>query len=146
MPWLIKPLTTKSYLLFAAAALLSACSTNAIRPQDAKATPPERVYSPLTRASLKEPNVTIVRDSGFYGSGLNIHLSLNGQKLATMDAGEKLELRLQPDTYVFGVLPSITLGSVLERSIETKIESEKKYFFRIMIEDMVGTSIQRYFP
>lgn len=130
----------------ATSALISGCATDAISPLQATEVPKERRYSTPPSASVTPAKAVIVRDTGLFGSGVNVHFSVNGQRAATFSTGERLALTLDPGTYIFGVLQSITFGSMQEKNIETRLEPGTTYYYRIMLEDQTGTSIQRYFP
>lgn len=126
--------------------LVSGCATDAISPLQARDVPKERHYRAPPVTSTNPARAVIVRDTGLYGSGLNVHFSVNGQRTATFSTGERLALTLDPGTYIFGVLQSVTLGSTQEKNIETRLEPGITYYYRIMLEEQTGTSIQRYFP
>ncbi|HRP25452.1 MAG TPA: hypothetical protein PK205_16495 [Promineifilum sp.] len=130
----------------ATSVLVSGCATEAISPLQARDVPKERHHSTPTVTSKNPARAVVVRDTGLYGSGLNVHFSINGERTATFSTGERLAVTLDPGIYIFGVLQSVTLGSVQEKNIETRLEPGATYYYRIMIEDQTGTSIQRYFP
>ena len=86
--------------------------------------------------------VIIVRDTGMLGAASPAKLSIDGEAVAKFWSGERLELFLPPDTYVFALEPSPRLlGSVAEH--EVVIKAGKPTAFRIAL-DLKGTfSLQR---
>ena len=131
--------------LFSMTALVG-CSTQPMAPEAAHAVPPERVYKHIVATDPKPVPVSIVRDSGMMGSAVYQHLSINGERLASIDVGERLDIRLDPGTYVFGVIPTDGFGTHTEQATEATLERGKQYFFRVMIDQSMVSRIQRYFP
>lgn len=87
--------------------------------------------------------VLVMRDYQFKGSGLTTTLTLNGQDVAQIQAGEKVEFSLSPGEHLLGlrfygndpVLGVLTLGIVRpKRFIEsaTTFQPGKVYRFRIV--------------
>lgn len=133
-------------LLLLLVGLLGGCATEAISPLTAKNIPQDRLFNIPSHSTPSPATATIVRDKGLYGSAQYVHFLLDGKKVAEFDVGERLDLRLDAGEYIFGVVPSITFDSATEKNIETRLESGKKYFYRILIDDSSGVLIQRYVP
>lgn len=85
--------------------------------------------------------IVVVRDVGFYGSGVNNHLFLNGEKIASLAPGEQMRLYVNSGTHTLGVKPTDITGSSAMRSIETNLEPRAVKYFRISSDINSGTSL-----
>jgi len=110
--------------------------------EEAQQTPQERIYF---RDADGVPTATavFVRDSGAYAALLNLHLSINGAKAASIAPSEKVTVRLPAGEYVFGVYPTNIYGSDIQHTTDQKLDAGRTYFFRLSLEDRVGAKIQR---
>lgn len=115
-----------------AAALVAACATAPTPIAEAASAPPERVF----REQASGENLAraiFVRDSGFLGAGLSQRLFINGQVAAKLNAGEKVEIFLQPGDYVFGVRKEADVFSQYnDNSIDQNLVGGRTYHYRIL--------------
>lgn len=122
---------------------LFGCATAATPLHLAKATPPSRVfYSPSP--SDNQATVVFVRDTGFAGSAVFNHLSIDGQKAASIDVGETVTFSLPAGEYVFGVVPTDPFGSHATFFLDQKLMGGKEYLYRILTDGAtLSTRIHR---
>ncbi|WP_139305576.1 hypothetical protein [Magnetospirillum fulvum] len=120
--------------LFATLAIvLSACGTSPVKLSSATATPPERVLSHATPEQGFSP-VIIVRDSGFFGSGVYQSIHVDGVLSVKLATGEMAKLYLAPGDHVLGVIPSPNLfGSHTIYEIGIRIEPNRTHYLRVSI-------------
>lgn len=77
-------------LLFFAVSLLglAGCSSTVTPPSQAKWAPSERVFK-FQDSTLDKPSLTVIRDTGFGGSGCFASVYIDGEVVAKLDPGEK---------------------------------------------------------
>lgn len=136
-------------LLLAVGAILgiAGCTTTPVSELTAKHVPLEKIFFESAPATPENAVATFVRDSGAFGAAVDLHLFINGKKAASLRAGEKVEIRLIPGAYIFGVLPTDPFGAISLRSIDQTLQPRQKYFYRIFREATNSKAeIQRYIP
>ena len=121
--------------IFSIICWLSGCATTPVPYTDATSVPQDNIlegYKQFSNQAENRSRVIVVRDSGMLGAALPAKLSINGTEVAKLWSSERLELFLEPGTYIFGVEPSPRLGGAL---VETtfEIRSGKSYAFRISL-------------
>ena len=133
---------------------LSACgATSALRPDNAKPVPQERIYLKLDQSSEDSARVVIVRDfTELYRSTYH-QIFLDGKRIATLANGEKLEIFLKPGDYVFGALPTMSAdrsepysAGFAVYNLDQVLAPRKTYFYRVLIDVNAITRMQRYLP
>lgn len=136
-------------LLLALGAMIgiTGCTTTPISELTAKHAPLERIFFESAPGNSEPAVATFVRDSGAFGSAVDLHLFINGEKAASLRAGEKVEIQLIPGEYVFGVRPTDPFGATSLRSIDQNLRPRQKYFYRIFRDaNNPNAEIQRYIP
>lgn len=88
-----------------AAVWLAACSTSPVRPDAAKAVPPERLYITAAPAA-NDGLVIVVRDTGVLGSGCGVNVFLDDEKAAFLAAGEKATFPAAAGKHMLSMAPS----------------------------------------
>lgn len=86
-------------MIFAALlpALLVACSTTPVAPADAVAADPARVLAfQEVRSSTDRATITVVRDSGYIGSGCYLGVHINGTLAARLAPSERVSFIVRP--------------------------------------------------
>ncbi len=78
---------------FCSAAMLTACST----------VPVAATQSP------KGPAVVVARDTGFFGIGCNLEVTLNGEVIGNLGAGETLSRQVDPGKHRVGIANTTAL-------------------------------------
>lgn len=123
------------------------CTTTPLSGLTAKHVPASRQYFENASTSPENAAVTFVRDGGMLGSAVDLHVFINGKKAASLRAGEKVEIRLIPGEYIFGVVPTDPFGAIALRSIDQNLRPGQKNFYRIFRDaSSPGAEIQRYMP
>lgn len=83
----------KKIAFVAAIVFLSGCATQAVLPNQAKLAPQERIFkyqSPLADGA----KLIVVRDSGFLGGGCFFGVYVDGERTATLNPGDRVNLYL----------------------------------------------------
>ena len=122
-------------------ALLVGCATSPTPIAQAKNVPDDRVYY-RPQDTSQAATAVFVRDSGAFGSGVYQHLTINEEKAAALDVGEKVTFKLPAGEYAFGIRMTDPFGATAPFSIDQRLETGKSYFYRILI-DQYGARIQR---
>lgn len=128
----------------AVAVLIAGCSTNPVAFSKAMPVPPSRIqsgYQAVSTMTAKTAQVSIVRDSGLYGSGPSAELSINDINIAKFRPGERLTVYLQPGTYTFGVTFAPRMGAPLNTK-RISVQSGQHYFIRIKVVTGNGFVLQ----
>lgn len=99
------PFAMKIIFAMLLAALLAACSTSPVRPDNAKLVPPDRLYI-TAQPSPSDGLVIVVRDTGMLGSGCGVNVFLDGKKAAFLAAGEKAEFPASAGKHMLSMAPS----------------------------------------
>jgi len=129
--------------ILAAALIVAGCATVPTPVSQAIPTPADRIYYPDARNG-PVATVIFVRDTGFVGSAVYQNLTINEERGAAIDVGERATLRLSPGEYVFAVTPTDPFGSWAPFSIDQRLEAGKTYFYRILTDgNTMETRIQR---
>lgn len=121
------------FIAVALIASLAACATTPIPITKASAVPAERIFVPTTTAGPAAKAI-FVRDTGLLGSGVFHHLYINGKLAASLDGGEKIEIRLPPGEYIFGVKPTDPFGSAAVYSIDQQLKQDLVYTYRLLVD------------
>lgn len=134
--------------LWAATAVfaLTGCATSTVAPHQAKLVPADRVYHQPALSADATARAVFVRDAGVFGSGVYLHLIVDGKKAASLDPGEKVELLLAPGEHIFGIVPTDLFGMSAVRSIDQHLRAGERYYYRILTDMNAGSAIQRYLP
>lgn len=146
----------KNYISLLIVLLLAGCATKPQSPAQTVLIPSERVYSSLNlEASENSARVVIVRDQtvSMWGAIGYHQIFLNDRLMASIAAGERLELILKAGEHVFGVIPTLsastksefTGGWAMSNNVQL-LESGRTYYFRVLIDGNASSRIQRYFP
>src|SRR5881628_1102555 len=96
--------------IFSIICWLSGCATTPVPYTDATSVPQDNLlegYKQFSNQAENRSRVIVVRDSGMLGAALPAKLSINGTEVAKLWSSERLELFLEPGTYIFGVEPSL---------------------------------------
>lgn len=90
------------HLLIAFTLLLSSCVTTPLPTlNDYKNLEPKDIFK--FGADAKDANVIIARDDGFLGSAASLFVFIDGEKVARIYGGYKVNLKLSPGTHIFGL-------------------------------------------
>lgn len=125
-------------LLFAAAMLLfiSGCATQSVKLSDAIPVPADRIYMADTK-SEDFAEVTIIRDSGFIGSGCYASIFIDGELATKMSQTEKVSFRVKEGGHILGMTLRgrglCNFGTDLQEQEFTVKPGDKK-FYRAFID------------
>lgn len=104
--------------------------------------PASRIFIVSEPVSDANATVIFVRDKGFVGSGLYLHLSINGAKAAALNPSERVEWRLKPGDYAFGVKFTDPFSASAVVTVAQEVKSGRTYVFRLVTD---GTTLQPAF-
>lgn len=109
----------------------SGCATAPVTSSDSRPITPSRLeHTPTASNAENAARVTVVRDSGSYGSAVSVALRLDGVPVAAFRTRESLTFTVNPGERVFGLSVNPKLGTALkEYSLTAK--AGEHYFYRI---------------
>ena len=125
------------------ATLIFGCATTITPMSEARPTPDDRIYY---RIHDDKPFATVifVRDTGFVGSGVYQNVSVDEERGAAIDVGEKATFRIPPGEHVFSVIPTDPFGTHAPYAIDQRLEAGKTYYYRILTDgNTMSTRLQR---
>jgi hypothetical protein len=126
----------KQIILVVALAILAGCATRQVQPNAAHFVSPERalaLQTPVAGGGV----ITVVRDSGFTGSGCYAGVFVNGTMAAKVGTSEKVRLYLPAGRSIVSAhsvgagLCGIKLQERGERAAEVVIASGDDRFYRL---------------
>lgn len=132
-----------------AIALTAGCATPPTPLAQAVEVPPARRF-PFPSADAAAGTVTIVRDSGFTGSGCYLDLHVNRTRVARIASGERIDvavpagevlLRTGRDPNGSGLCAAWSAGDWRQR--ETQIKPGERKVFRVMMDSSFEVDIVR---
>ncbi|MFB2668903.1 hypothetical protein ACE02U_08950 [Shewanella xiamenensis] len=130
-------LITASLLL----ALLTGCATSEVSFKNAKQVPDDRLF--IKNNVAGDTVITIIRDSGFLGSGCNIDFFINEELAATLDVSEKATFNVNEGEMILGLQPSgngLCISSNI-RQLETSIKKGQHKVYRVALEQSGSMAI-----
>jgi len=130
---------------------IAACATTPTPLQETAQVPSGRIYYQQKGLAKDASRAVFVRDRGYLMGGAYLHLFINGEKAASLETGERLELLLNPGDYIFGVKPTDYLNAYTEYSIDQVLQAGKTYYYRLLIDAPfpgggVSPRVQRFKP
>lgn len=120
------------------------CSTAPIAIASAAPAPADRVYLKSSDAP-GAARVVIVRDAGFVGAGQRAHVYFNGARIASLEVGEVVELRVDAGEYVMGVRATLSTSTVPASTMTEQLASGRVYHYLISSAEF-AMKMSRYFP
>ena len=138
------------YILLLLIFFANGCATAPTSISKAKEAPPNRVLAFQTPTSDKSATLTMIRDEGFLGGGCYYAVSINGVLAARLNPTEFARFYLEPGEILMrygrdpqgqGLCSSFHESDWTQR--ETLLKPGEKKFFRLTIDQMGKTDIQR---
>ncbi|MDH4100384.1 MAG: hypothetical protein OEV28_07390 [Nitrospirota bacterium] len=124
-----------------------ATATTPIPVKDAQYVPSDRVFRTEQGSQEDNAKALFVRDVGFTGGGVYLHLFIDGIKAASLNPGEKVEFVLPAGEHIFGVVPTDPFKTHLMNTIDQELKAEKQYFYRLRIDgNTLKPVVQRFIP
>ncbi|MCS6259844.1 hypothetical protein G3479_11360 [Shewanella baltica] len=114
--------------------LLSGCATSEVTMETAKQVPDDRLF--IKNNVDGDAVITIIRDSGFLGSGCNINVFINEALAATLDVAEKATFNVNEGEMFLGLQltgSGLCISSSL-RQLETSIKQGQHKTYRIALD------------
>lgn len=123
--------------------ILAGCATTPPPTDRLKPAPQAQITALPVVASATPASVRVVRDEGYIGSAVFIHVSLNGKKLASLNPGEYFDFTVDPGEYLFSVIPTDPFGGRHPTSVETVWRANEKYNYRVGADGNFGINLFR---
>ncbi len=110
------------------------------------AIPPSQIVRPVESLAGEKATIIVKRDPGAGGSALGATLTIDGQNVASLKAGQYYQFSIRPGEHLFGVRPTAGLGTVLadvHREVAVQATAGRTYILRLYAERGSGMHIQR---
>lgn len=75
---------------------LSGCATSKLTPVQADPVPADRIYGFTQKTASDDARITVIRDSGLFGSACGFVVRLDGKRAAMLNTGEVASLYVPP--------------------------------------------------
>lgn len=125
------------------ATVLVGCATGPPPVERLKLVPKEQVVALPAVTSVTPANVRVVRDEGFVGSAVFMHLSLNGKSFASLNPGEYIEFPADPGEYLFSVMLTDPFGLRHPTTLEAVWRANGKYNYRVGMDGNLAVTLFR---
>lgn len=136
--------------LIISAIFVGGCATTPVRHSDALQAPQDRLLYYQDKNDKTTAAIVITRDMGFIGSGCYYSVFINGKLSARLDPGETSKFYVEPGEIVLKVGRDpqgkglcVGIGQDEWTQRETVLRAEETKFFRLMIDWVGETDIQR---
>ncbi|MEE4915775.1 hypothetical protein V2K41_15990 [Pseudomonas alliivorans] len=128
-----------------AVALVAGCSTSPISVGQAEPVPSDELYAYQSKPAGENGKVTVIRDSGFVGSGCDIVVYVDGRKAAKIGTGQRASFYLKPGSPSIGagLAGSGLCAGAAVRTISANVQNGHESIYRIT-GDMGGFYIGPY--
>lgn len=134
----------RSAVVLVLAGLLAGCATSEVSLSKAVQVPSNRVYLQSPASQENSARATFIRDVGMLGSAVYQHLSINGERAASLNPGEFVSFDLPPGEHLFGAINTDPFGTTAEYVLDQRLERGGRYFYRILVDgNSMSTRIQR---
>jgi hypothetical protein len=128
-------------LALAGCAATSVPHTSELRQVDAK-----RVVA-LPKATSAAPAVVrVTRDIGYIGSAVDMHISLNGKKIAALAPAEYVEFQVDPGDYLLSAIPTDIFNGRHQTVVEASWKQGGSYNYRVGIDANMAVNLSRLLP
>ena len=121
--------------------VLTGCATSEVSLKNAKQVPDDRLF--IKNNVNGDSIITIIRDSGFLGSGCNINVFINEELAATLDVSEKATFHINEGEMFLG-LQLTGSGLCISNSIsqlETSIKRGQHKTYRVALDQYGSMAI-----
>lgn len=135
----------KALATFVAAVTLGGCATAPIPLSSAAPVPAERVYM-KTSTAADAASVVILRDKGFVGSASLVHVYINSERAASLEPGERVELRLDAGEYVMGARQTLSFNALPSTTTTEQLQPGRRYNYLVTFADLGVVTMARYHP
>ncbi|WP_333691168.1 hypothetical protein [Pseudomonas syringae] len=126
-------------------ASITGCSTSPISVDQAAPVPSDELYAYQSKPAGESGKVTVIRDSGFVGSGCDIVIYVDGRKAAKIGTGQRASFYLRPGSPSIGagLAGSGLCAGAAVRTISANVQSGHESIYRIT-GDMSGFYLGPY--
>ncbi|MEO8640973.1 hypothetical protein [Pseudomonas sp.] len=124
---------------------LAGCATSPTPVSRAENVPLDEIYGFQDKSPENSERITVIRDTGFTGSGCDVLVYIDGKRAAKIGPGQKASFFVQPGIVNLGSGPSgsgLCAGSAI-KAISANIQARQEHLFRIN-GDMQGFYLAPY--
>lgn len=124
----------KQLLTLLVVVVLAGCATSPPPLQSQKAAPANQVATLPAVTSPKPATIRIVRDEGFIGVALYIHVSLDGNKVVSLNAGEFQEFQVDPGEYLLSAILTDPFNARHPTTVDANWRAGGRYSYRTGVD------------
>lgn len=123
--------------------VLAGCAT---APPDRPTAAPDTQVSAPPVTSAAPATITFIRDSGFIGSAVYLHISIDGRQVASLMPGESTTMPVDPGSYLLSVIPTNTFGGHKPTAMEVDWKERQKATYRLGWDGNLRVTLTRDVP
>lgn len=125
----------KLLLIATLTALCVGCSTTP--PRNPTAT--TRVYETPAVTSADPARIQVIRDAGVTNFPSTVHVSLNGRRIASLNAGEAVEFAVDAGAHQLSAVPTEPFGVGQPKVIEATFIAGQRTIYRVGFEAVTAS-------
>lgn len=115
---------------------LTGCATSKLTPEQADPVPAERLFGFTQKRASDDARLTVIRDSGFYGSGCSLVFYIDGTRAAILNGGEGATLYVSPGEHALtaGLSGKGLCGHLVDQSVEMVAKPNQTRAYRLSFD------------
>jgi hypothetical protein len=124
---------------------LAGCATSPTPVTIAESVPVDEIYGFQDKSPEKSEKITVIRDTGFTGSGCDVLVYIDGKRAAKIGPGQQASFFVQRGIINLGAGPSgsgLCAGAAI-KAVSANIQAKQENLFRIS-GDMQGFYLAPY--
>ncbi|MGY2184643.1 hypothetical protein [Pseudomonas sp. SDO5591_S426] len=112
---------------------LAGCATSPTPPNRAENVPADELYGFQEKSPENSEKISVIRDTGFTGSGCDVLVYIDGKRAGKIGPGEKASFYVQPGIINLGSGPSGSglCGGAAIKTITANIHAKQESLFRL---------------
>ena len=125
--------------------VMTGCATSKLTPEQADPVPANRLYGFTQKMASDDARITVIRDSGFTGSGCGLVVRIDGKRAAMLNSGELASFYVDPGEHVIsaGLSGQALCSSLIDKTIELNVKPNQERIYRLSV-DQNGFYINPY--
>lgn len=124
---------------------LAGCATSKLTPEQADPVPANRLYGFTQNMASDDARITVIRDSGLFGSGCGLVFRIDGKRAGMLNSGEVASFYVSPGehTLTTGMSGRGLCGNMIDQSVEIVAKPNQTRAYRLSL-DQAGFYINPY--
>lgn len=135
----------RSVIALIALAALAGCATTVPSLSEQRPVDKTRAAVP-TPTAVTPASVRVTRDVGYIGAAVNMHISLDGKRIASLEPGEFVEFKVDPGSYLLSAIPTDIFNGRHPTIVEASWKAGEAYRYRVGFDANAAVNLMRSLP